>query len=276
MTKSSLVLCAGLALTSGALADNVSFDQMSGQPGVAGGSAWSVPSGGGSTASTGNRFLGVPITLAPGSTTITGFDTTMINNTGAALSIAPGWQVALNYWIWDSWTPSATTSPAFGSLAGSGSVPFTFNAGANVASNSFFFFTQNASPGAGIVPPIGVLPGVAITPVTVASSGPIGIVFNWTINRQDGNGFVLLGGLSQVIVGGAFAVPPAVGTNNFTGATMGYYRSASAESNGNFFGNSSRQIGNNSGLLMRVYTVPAPGALGLVGLGGLVATRRRR
>jgi hypothetical protein len=155
-------------------------------------------------------------------------------------------------------------------------VPFSFNAATTLAANSFFFFTQNASPGPGLVPPVGTVPGVAITPVTVSSLGPIGITLNWTINRQDGNGFVLLGGLSQVIVGGATAVPPTVGTNNFAAPLLGYYRSASAETNGNFLGTSSRHIGNNSGLLARVYTVPAPSSLALLGLGGLAAVRRRR
>ena len=112
--------------------------------------------------------------------------------------------------------------------------------------------------------------------MTVTSTGPIGVVLNWRINRNDGQGFVLLGGLSQVIIGGANAVAPAVGTNNFGGVNLGYYRSAGAETNGNFLGTSSRNVGANSGMLFRVYTTPTPGSLALLGLGGLVAARRRR
>jgi hypothetical protein len=260
------------AASSMASADIVGYDSMTGQPGT----AWSIPSGGGSTTSTGNRFLGVPITLGAGTTTITGFDTTLLNNTGAGLTFQPGWQVSLNYWIYNSWTPSATTSPAFGNLAGSGSSALTFNAATTVSNNNFFFFTENSSPASGVVPAAGVNPGIAISPVTVTSTGPIGVVLNWRINRNDGQGFVLLGGLSQVIIGGANAVAPAVGTNNFGGVNLGYYRSAGAETNGNFLGTSSRNVGANSGMLFRVYTTPTPGSLALLGLGGLVAARRRR
>lgn len=271
-----VVACAGMALSSAALADVVGYDGMSGQPGA----AWQVPSGGGTTASTGNRFLGVPINLGAGAsnTTITGFDTTMLNNTGAALTFQTGWQISLNYWVYNSWTPSATTSPAFGNLAGAGSSALTFNATTTVNANSFFFFTQNSSPGPGQVPAAGTTPGIAITPVTVNSTGPIGVVLNWTINRNDGAGFVQLGGLTQVIVGGANAVAPSVGSNAFGGVNLGYYRSASAANDlsGNFAGSSARNIGANSGMLMRVYTVPTPGSLAVLGLGGMVATRRRR
>lgn len=266
------VIVAGLAISSLAAADIVAFDQMTAQPST----AWSVPSGGGSATSTGNRFMGVPINLGAGTTTITGFDTTMINGSGAAITFQPGWQVSLNYWIYNSWTPSTTTAPAFGNLAGSGAVAFNFNAATTLNNNSFLFFTQNASPGAGQVPAAGTLPGVGITPVDVSSTGPIGVVLNWRINRNDGQGFVLLGGLSQVVVGGVNAVAPAVGTNAFSGPTNGYYRSAGAETNGNFLGSSARNIGNNSGLMLRVYTTPTPGSLALLGLGGLVVARRRR
>ncbi|MBS0197420.1 MAG: hypothetical protein JSR77_11745 [Planctomycetes bacterium] len=272
MTR-TFVLFAGLAISSAALADLVSFDGMTAQPST----SWSVPSGGGSTTSTGNRFLGVPITLAGSNTTITGFDTTMLNNTGASLALQAGWQVALNYWIYNTWTPSATTAPAFANLAGNGSVAFNIgSAGLTLGSNSFLFFAQNASPGPGQVPPVGTLPGVQINPVTVSSTGPIGIVLNWTVNRADGAGFVLLGGLTQVLVGGATAVAPVVGTNNFSAPNLGYYRSASGEANGNFAGSSSRQIGANSDLMVRVYTTPTPGSLAVLGLGGLVVGRRRR
>jgi MYXO-CTERM domain-containing protein len=59
---------------------------------------------------------------------------------------------------------------------------------------------------------------------------------------------------------------------------MGYYRSANNESDGNFRGNSWRNIGANSGLLLRIYAqdVPAPGALALLGLAGIAGNRRRR
>ncbi|MCX5689917.1 MAG: hypothetical protein NTV94_09085, partial [Planctomycetota bacterium] len=217
-----VVACAGMALSSVALADVVGYDNMTSQPSA----SWQIPSGGGTPASTGNRFLGTPLNLGAGSsnTTITGFDTTMINNTGASITFQTVWQIALNYWVYNSWTPSATTSPAFASLAGAGSSALTFNAPSTLGANSFFFFTQNASPGPGLVPAASTLPGLAITPVTVSSTGPIGVVLNWSINRNDGAGFVQLGGLSQIIVGGATASAPVVGSNAFSAPNLGYYR----------------------------------------------------
>jgi uncharacterized protein (TIGR03382 family) len=262
-----------LSVTAGAKADIVSYDHMTNQPAT----AWNLLSGGGSPASTGSRFLGSVITLAGGATTITGFDATMVNNTGAALTFTAGQQVRLNYWIWNNWTPSVGTDPAFSNLAGSGNVGFNVG-GLSLPANNFLFFTQNAAAGPGQVPAASTLPGIAITPVTVASSGPIGITLHWQINRNDGAGFVPLGGLSSVVVGGVggTAVAPVVGTNNFGGVNLGYYRSASAENNGNFLGSSARNIGPNSGAMLRVYTIPSPGAAALLGLGGAVALRRRR
>lgn len=276
--KSSVSLAAlvgSVALSSSAVADVVAFDQMSGQPGA----VWNIATGGGSAASTGNRFMGMAVNLGSNNGVITGFDTTLVNNSGAAINFQAGWQVALNYWIYNQWTPSSTTSPAFGSLAGSGSViAANFTEPLSFANNTFFFFSQNSAPAAGTVPPAASTPGIAIKPVTVTSAGPIGIVLNWTINRNDGAGFVQLGGLTQIIVGGASAVAPTVGSNAATGPNFGYYRSANGESNGNFQGNSFRQIGANSGVMLRVYAqdVPAPAALALLGLAGVAGSRRRR
>ena len=260
-------MLAGIA--AGASADVVAYDHMTGQANT----TWSIPSGGGSAASTGNRFMGTALTLGAGSTTITGFDTTLINNSGAAINFQAGWQVSFNYWIWNTWNPAATTGPAFSNLAGNGSVAFGFNAATTLASNSFFFFSQNSA--VGTLPPVaGSAGGIAINPTTVTSAGTIGITQNWTINRNDGLGFVALGGLTEVLTVGGTA--PTVGTNDFGGANLGYYRSAAAENNGNFVGNSARSAGANSGVMFRVYTTPTPGSLALLGLGGLVAGRRRR
>ena len=271
-----VVLLGSVALASSTVADVVAYDQMSGQPGV----GWTIAGGGGSATSTGNRFMGMAVNLGPNNNAITGFDTTLVNNTGATINFQAGWQVALNYWIYNQWTPSSTTAPAFADLAGSGSVvATTFSAPLAFANNTFFFFTQNSSPAAGVVPPAASTPGIAIKPVTVTSTGPVGIVLNWTINRNDGAGFVQLGGLTQIIVGGASAVAPTVGSNAAgTAPNFGYYRSASGESNGNFQGNSFRQIGANSGVMLRIYSqdIPAPGALALLGLAGVAGSRRRR
>ena len=273
---SLVALLGSVALASSAVADVVAYDQMSGQPGA----GWSIPVGGGSPTSTGSRFLGMAVNLGPSNNVITGFDTTLLNNTGATINFQAGWQVALNYWIYNEWTPSSTTAPAFANLAGSGSaVAANFTEPLAFANNTFFFFAQNTSPGPGIVPPAASTPGIAIKPVTVTSAGPVGIVLNWTINRNDGAGFVQLGGLTQIIVGGTSAVAPTVGSNAAgTAPNFGFYRSASGESNGNFQGNSLRQIGANSGVMLRVYTedIPAPGALALLGLAGLAGSRRRR
>jgi uncharacterized protein (TIGR03382 family) len=262
-----------LSLTAGAKADIVSYDHMTGQPNT----AWNLVAGGGSPTSTGSRFLGSALTLAGGATTITGFDTALVNNTGSTLTFTAGQRVRLNYWVWNTWAPTTATAPVFSNLAGSGGVDFNV-AGLSLLNNTFSFITQNASPGPGLVPAAGTLPGAPITPITVSSSGPIGITLHWTVDRNDGAGFVALGGLSSLVAGGmsGTSVAPAVGTNAFAGPLMGYYRSASAENDGNFLGSSARNIGNNSGAMIRVYTIPSPGAAALLGLGGVVALRRRR
>lgn len=246
----TLWVCVGCAIciSTPSLADDVGFDQMSGQPG----SAWGIPSGGGSIASTGNRFMGVPFRLAGPSMVISGFDTTMINNTGAVLNLEAGWRVSCNYWIWNAWVPGEPY--AFADLAGSGSSVFTLDASVSIAPGAVLFFAANQSPGAGVVPPAGTAPGVPIDPVGVSSLGTLGITLNWSIDRRDGAGFVSVGGLSQLVVGGASAVPPSVGGNGFFGSTLGYFRSVAGEHDGNFLNTSARQIGANSGLLLRVYT----------------------
>lgn len=272
LTSLALAVLAGTSATQAAV---LVFDSMTGN-----GSALAIPGGGGSTASTGNRFMGEAITLGSSNLQISGFDATILNNTGATLNVGTGWQGSLNYSIWNTWNSGATgSSPVFSNLAGSGSATFGLASSFAWVNNSFLAFGASPFTAALATPPL------AITPVTVSSTGPIGITLNYTLNKNDGNGFQAIGGLTFVVASnGATAVPPAVGTDALGGANLGYYRSAAGENNGNFQADSKRTPSANSGLLFRVYgqavtPVPEPSeyaALAGLGLVAFGAWRRLR
>ena len=273
MRSSVLVALAGLtAGASIASAQVVAFDAISGVTSL------SVPAGGGSAASTGSRQLGQAINLntsvVGSAPQIVGFDYSLLNNTGASITLQG---LALNYWVWGNWTPGNGTAaaPAFGTLLGSGTVPFTLGpSGFTLPANQFAWVTGDGTQGGG-----GLLPGVGIAPITIPdATQPIGIVFQWVGTTTVGGTLNTIGGLTGVISGGTTAIPPSIGSNAFgaPGSAQGYYRSAGAESNGNFLQSSARNIGANTNLLTRVWAVPSPATASLLALGGLVAARRRR
>jgi hypothetical protein len=271
MRTSAFFALAGMALgASVASAQVVAFDTISGT------TVLNVPAGGGSAASTGSRQLGQAINLntslvgtAP---QITGFDYALLNNTGASITLQG---LSLNYWVYGGWTPGAGTTPAFNTLLGSGTVPFTLpGTGFTLPANQFSWITGDGSQAGG-----GLLPGVGIAPITVPdATQPIGVVFQWVATTTVGGTLGTIGGLTGVISGGTGAIAPSVGANAFgpAGGSQGYYRSAAGESTGNFQQNSARNIGANTNLLSRVWAVPSPSTVSLLALGGLVAARRRR
>lgn len=71
-------------------------------------------------------------------------------------------------------------------------------------------------------------------------------------------------------------VPLAVGTNLNGIDGNGFFRNASGLTIGNFLPSDLRDAGDNSAISLRLYTIPTPGAAALLGLGGLLASRRRR
>lgn len=266
--KRALLAACGLALavSAPAVAQVVSFDTISNLGSI------NVPAGGGSLASTGNRQIGQALTLAAAAgSSITGFDTALLNNTGAAITLT---SLELRYWIWGTASLAVTgTTPAFSNLLQNGTVTFTLApTGLTAASNTFFWITGNGTQAGG-----GVAGVTLTTAIPVSTNQTIGFVQQWW-GSTTGGAPAPIGGLTGLISGGTTAVAPSVGSNPFSapGTPQGYYRSAGAETNGNFLGSSQRNIGANTNQLLRVWTVPTPGAAALLGLGGLIAGRRRR
>jgi hypothetical protein len=85
-----------------------------------------------------------------------------------------------------------------------------------------------------------------------------------------------INGLTSLI---STSTGPSVGSNPLTssGAQL-YYRSPAGEFNGNFTGSSARSTGATgfTNVMTRIWAVPTPGSAALLGLGGLLAARRRR
>lgn len=234
-------------------------------------------------ATAGNWFMGQSINLDGTNATansLIGLDLTVLNATGAVISSSATLRV--NYWVWGASTNQTSgTTPAFSNLLqnGSANVALTGLGGTGFANNSFL----------SIAGPNVNTPGITFgTPIAVAGFGNIAITYSIQIDAVGLGTFTNTNGLTVGITGGAapnpVAVAPAVGSyptffNGVTPATVsGYYRSLNGGTDfaGNFQQSSWRQIGANSGVLTRVYAVPAPGAAALLGLGGLLAARRRR
>lgn len=287
MRTSVILSVAGvLAVASVSVADVVSYDQMTGLPST----NWFIPASGGAPTGSGNRQMGAVVNFGGSNTTITGFDTGIVNSTGAAITISANTIIRLNYSVWNTWTPGtgAGTAPAFSGLAGSGTVNFTFTGAGSFANNTILFAATGASGGVGFPPLAGLVGGAGITPINVAGTSGIGIVLSYDLSQDNGLTFTSPNGLTSLITGtsaapGSPVAPaPTVGTNALTsvnGPVAGYYRSANVgttDNGGQFAQGSLRNLGTNSGVVLRVFTVPAPATAALLGLGGLVAARRRR
>ncbi len=268
---------AGLVLAvagSAVSADVVAFDQMT----AVANTTWNIPTATGVPTGSGNRQMGGIVNLAGTDTQISGFDLSLLNSTGAAISNTAGTIARLNWWIWNTATPGAgtsTTVTVMSNLAGSGAADFNLGAlSAPFANNSLLFIGTGGAGAAGFPPVAGLTGGVSFAPVSITSTSGIGFAFRWDLSTDNGVTFTQPNGLTSTITGAGPA--PTVGTNGLGGL---YYRSpqvSTTDNNGNFAQGSARQIGANSGVIMRVYTVPAPASAALLGLGGLVATRRRR
>lgn len=277
-------IAAGLALsvTAVAHADFVAYDQYTAVQNT----TWLIPSSAVTApapAGSGNRQMGSIVNLAGTDNQISGFDLAIVNATGAAIANNPGTLARLNFWVWNTSTQGASTSTlAFSNLAGAGTVDFNLGAlTAPFANNTLLFISTGAAGAAGFPPLAGVTPGApAFAPITVTSLTGIGIVYRWDLSTDNGQTWTQPNGLTSLITGGATAPAPTVGTNGMLASpTFGYYRSpqsTTTDINGNFAQGSARQVGNNSGVVQRVFTVPAPASMALLGLGGLVAGRRRR
>lgn len=283
-----LAVAAGLAAAStSALADLIAYDQMT----TVSSSNWNIPSNAVTAPAptgSGNRQMGGVVNLVTPDLFISGFDLGLVNSTGAAIPNAAGTRARLNYWVWNTWTNgTSTTALTFSNLAGSGTVDF--NLGALTApfnNNSVLFISTGAAGLPGFPPLAGLTPGApAFAPIAITQATGIGITFSWDLSIDNGVTYTQPNGLTSLITGGVNGTtlvptpPPSIGTNAIAGPNNGYYRSpqsTTTDINGNFAQGSQRQIGVNSGVVMRVFTVPTPSSLALLGLGGLVAARRRR
>jgi PEP-CTERM motif-containing protein len=208
------------------------------------------------TSSTPNTFMGDAYTLAPGTTSITGFDIYPANLSGVNYV-----GIKINIFVWGSVNTSGTvnsTTPAFGNLLGS----YTLTSSGSF--NTGFFFPFEGSPN-------GVNPGITLgAPLNIPST-TIGITFNYQ-GTTDGTTYNSINSLTSLI---GYGLPPTVGSQVFSG----YYRNAASESDGNFV-SSLRTLGNaNESLALRVYgnVVPEPSSFALIGIGSaaLLIFRRR-
>ncbi len=244
MTK-LIAAAAILAIASGASA-TLLFDNITNQQ-AAGGLA--------STSSTPNTFMGGGYNLIAGATKITGFDIYPVNTTGTNFNA-----IRINIWVWGTVNMGTVNagSPAFSNLLGQYTLTTT-----GTFTTGFYY------PFEGV--PIGVNPGITLgTPLSIPNT-TIGMTFNYQGSTNGGATYSNINNLTSLITGNA---ANAVGTNVFNG----YYRNAAGETNGNFT-STLRSLGNltNQSVGVRIYgDIPAPGSLALVGLGGLIAGRRRR
>ena len=254
------ILAAAVAAIAGSTANAaVLYDNMtSAEAGVTGATL-------SSTSSTPNTFMGDVFGLVSGATDITGFDIFPVNATTKNYNA-----LKITIYVWgtvNTGTVSATT-PAFSNLLGQYTLTSTgtFTAG-------FYYAFEGAT--------IGTDPGVTLATPLAIPSNIIGITLSYQGSTNGGVTYATANNLTSLI---SYGVAPDVGTNPFldvaSAGTGGYYRNAGSpsETNGNFTSAYRAFAGTNENLGIRIYgdAVPGPSAAGLLAIGGLVASRRRR
>ena len=202
--------------------------------------------------------MGDGYNLAAGTTSITGFDLYPVNVSGTSFT-----GLKLNIFVWGTVNTSGTVNsatPAFGNLLAS----YSFTATGNFATGFYFPF-ESATPG--------VTPGVLLPTALAVPSTQIGVSFNYQ-GTTDGINYSSFQNLTSIISSNA----PTTGSEVFNG----YYRNAGTptETDGNFTSSlrALGGLGNFQSLALRIYTVPEPTSVALVGLGAaaLVIFRRRK
>ena len=206
-----------------------------------------------STGSTPNTFMGDGYILDPTTTAITGFDVYPVNLSGTNFT-----GLKINIFVWgtvNTGTVNATT-PAFSNLLAS----YSLTSAGTYTSGFFFPFESAAAPG--------VLPGITLASPLAIPSNTIGITMAYQ-GTTDGTTYNSVNSLTSLIT---YGPPPTGGAEVFNG----YYRNANSETNGNFT-STLRSLGlTNQSLALRVYGVPEPTTLMLVGIGCTALLGRRR
>ncbi len=213
----------------------------------------------------GNTFMGQAFGLNnpaigfPGAA-VTGVDNLGVNVSGT--SFPAGSSMRLNVWLWDSPSFAATgTTAAFSGLLAQQSFDVTLDSDWNTGTLKVF---ENPTD----------TPFFQFTNPVAISDTIMGITFNWQFLDLSTGEYASLPGLTTGVRN----------SGSFLGALPNpgfYYRNQSGSTTGNFPGSDSRNVNaaapnNRSALAFAVWAVPTPGAAALLGLGGLVATRRRR
>ena len=243
--KRAIFLGITLGLVGAANAQICVFDHMSDiENGVTGAAAYS-------TSSTPNTFMGDGYNLLAGTTGITGFDLYPLNGTTTTYD-----HLKITFYVWgtvNTGTVSAT-APAFSNLLGA----YTLTS-AGTFTNGFYYKYENPVGGA-----------IQLSNPLAISSTQIGLTFNYQGSTDGGATYASANNLTSIIATGT---PAQIGSDVFSG----YYRNANSETNGNFT-SSLRALGGltNQSLAVRVYGVPEPASLLVLGVGAAALIRRRR
>jgi len=164
----------------------------------------------------------------------------------------------LNLTLWDTYDATATgTALAFSNSLGT----TTFNTGpVTTTGATALTFTLNFA-----------------TPIALTGATGHGITFNWQSDAAGTGTFINNTLLTTALRAGTGGPPPALTVGANLNPSGGYFRNAAGLTTGNFQANDARAITNVGGLMFEITTVvPTPGAAALLGMGGLLAARRRR
>ena len=174
---------------------------------------------------------------------------------GAAVNFA---NTRIRVTLWDTYDPAATgAATVFSNSLGT----FNFTTGpVTSAGAASFVFT------------LGLGAGVPLTGLTNH-----GISFNWQSDAAGTGAFIDNSLLTTALRTGATgSPPPALTLGSNLNPAGGYFRNASGLTNFNATAGDARSITNVGGLAFELIAVPTPGAAALLGMGGLMAARRRR
>jgi hypothetical protein len=213
-----------------------------------------------SSSATPNTFMGDGYILAPGTTSITGFDIYPVNVSGTGFN---GLKLTIS--VWDTVNTSGTvnaTTPAFSNLLST----YVLTSAGTFSTGYYFPFEGT---------PVGSAAGFTLATPLALTDTIIGLSFNYQGTTNNGATYSNFNSLTSLI---SYGTAPSVGSQVFNG----YYRNASSEVNGNFT-SSLRSLGQTyQSLAVRVYgdgpgTVPEPSTYALLGISvGMLGLKRRR